>query len=364
MGKRINMKQDSKSEQKLEKANSTDRKIRVIGVEKEADVPKRGSWLFRAVVPLVAGIVLNCGGPNSYEEDVDSTDGDVAAEVEEDVPDADVLDVPDTEDASPEIEEDVGPDEASDVLDVEDLPDLTDELEEDVGLDEASDVEEDGEAETDTYDCTETSGTEETPTVLPEPACGSTQTVTDVDYVVEWVGADCESTSRTSTRTGRVLTLSPDVDISGLNCIRAKTTSTPQGDELLVAATETSLETATAIVCADMTVGTNLDGGDGEYKFRLTDVRDGEATGTIFNSDWGMPRNTRVYGTGVTSISSTRGWIAAEFNPGAAAARICYIELPTRVRNNGDTETWAGYGDFTFNTIISGARMQGWEWAL
>lgn len=55
--------------------------------------------------------------------------------------------------------------------------------------------------------------------------------------------------------------------------------------------------------------------------------------------------------------------IAADFNTSAATARVCIIELPTIVRNNGDVETWASYGDFTFNTNVSGTSMQGWEWA-
>lgn len=377
--------------------------------ESRAEGKPRGNWLFRLAMPLVAGLALvsikaantGCADNTNLTSDVEG-DGDVAAEVEEDVLDADASDVPDaedireegSEDTSPEMEEDGEPD--SDVLDADDVPDLTDELVEDVGPDEEADVPdvldvddtldvaEDAEPEAedvedipditdeliedveeaDTYDCTEISRTEETPTDLPEPVCSGTQTVSDLDYVVEWVGADCDGASSTSTRVGKVLTLSSGVDTSDLTCIRARTTSTPQGDETLVAATATSLETATAIACADMTVGETLDGGAGEHKFRLTDVRASEVTGSILDQDWMLARNVRVYLTGNVGINSERGVIAAEFNPSALTARVCIIELPTLVRNNGDVESWASYGDFRFNTIVSGARMQGWGWTL
>ena len=337
-----------------------------------------GSWLFRAVAPLVAGLAFGCGSPSSYEEDVD-------ADVEQDISDVtdraedadrveDTLDAHDVEevveDAPLEVEEDAGPDEdgAPEFVDAEDTPDIS----EDAGP-EAEDVAEieaeipDGEeAEADTYDCTESTRTEETPTVLPDPVCGCTQTLSDVDYVREWVGADCESTGTTRTRIGKTLILTPDLDAASLGCARCRTTSTLNGDEVLVTVTTTGIETAYEIICADMTVGTNLDGGATEDKFRLTDVRADQAVGTLFDQDWRLLRNVRVYPTGApTSIDPSRGLIGADLNAGAATARICIIELPTMTRNNGDTETWTGYpGIFTFHTNVSGASMQGWGWSL
>jgi hypothetical protein len=335
-----------------------------------------GGWAFRAFAPLVAGIALHCGSPaeNEQDADADSTEEDVAAEVEDvsDAPDMaedadraeDTLDTHDeaAEDAPPEAEEDAGPDEATPDVDGDAEPedvleDVTDEVE----------VIEDilPEAEADAYDCTEDVRIVETPEVLPDPVCGGTQTSVDLDEVRGWVGADCESTSTTSTRVGERLDLDPDRDTADLGCIRARTTRTPQGDEVLVAVTETSLETATGIACADMTVGDNLDSGPTGYKFRMTDARADQAVGTVFDLDWHLVRNVRVYPTGApTAIDSSTGLISADLNPGAATARICFIGLPTMVRNNGDVETWATHGDFTFSTNVSGTTMAGWGWNL
>lgn len=348
-----------------------------------------GAWLFRAVAPLVAGLAFGCGSPSSYEQDADTDtiDENEAAEIEQDSDnvreDADVVqedaetsDVRDVVDDAPVEVEDGGPDEA-DVPDVEEADsdvseDAEPEAEDEVATDaEVPDGEETeapdsdvGEAEGDAYDCTEDVRTIEAPTVLPDPVCGGTQTVSDIDTVIEWIGADCESTGTTTTRTAKILTLTPALDTANLGCARCRTTSTVAGDEVLVTVTATSLETAHGIACADITVGDNLDGGATEDKFRLIDVRADQAVGTLFDSTWRLLHSVRVYPTGApTTIDSTRGVIAADFNTSAATARVCIIELPTIVRNNGDVETWASYGDFTFNTNVSGTSMQGWEWA-
>jgi len=364
------MKLDAKTAQRMDKEESPSGSARKLNAERAELPERRGNWFSRWATPLVAAFALNCGSSMVDEQDADSdaVQQDVEAEIENDVPDAegreDTLDAHDVEeaveDAPLEVEEDAAPEAG----DTEDLPDLTDELLEDVGPD--SDVEEvEAEAEADTYDCTESTRTEETPTVLPDPVCGCTQTLSDVDYVSEWVGADCESTGTTRTRMGKTLILTPDLDAASLGCARCRTTSTLTGDEVLVTVTGTSLETANGVACADMTVGDNLDGGATEDKFRLTDVRADQVVGTLFDSTWRLIRNVRVYPTGApTAIDSSRGLIGADLNAGAATARICILELPTIVRNNGDPETWAGYGVTTFNTVVSGTRFQGWEWSI
>jgi len=368
------MKLDAKTSQRMDKEEPPSGSARKLNAERAELPERRGNWFSRWATPLVAAFALNCGSSMVDEQDADSdaVQQDVEAEIENDVPDApdmaedadreeDIRDMPDVEaaeDAPPEVEEDAGLDEA-DVPDapeiVEDAPPETEEGDSDV---------EEGEAEAEALDCTENVRTEEFPVVLPDPVCGGTQTVSDIDTVIEWVGADCESTDTTTTRTAKRLTLTPDLDTAGLGCARCRTTSTLTGDEVLVTVTGTSLETANGIACADMTVGDNLDGGATEDKLRLTDVRADQATGTLFDSTWRLIRNVRIYPTGApTAINSSRGLIAADFDISAPTARICIIELPTIVRNNGDMETWAGYGDFTFNTTVAGTSMQGWEWA-
>lgn len=380
-----NMKLDAKTAQRMDKEEPPSGSARKLNVERAELPERRGNWFSRWATPLVAAFALNCGSSMVDEQDADSdaVQQDVEAEIENDVPDAegreDVRDMPDVEAAedAPTEAEDVGPDEA-DVPDtpetLEDaVPEAEDILPETEGSDsdvaegtDAPDVAEEdaGHEFVDSPDCTENIRTEEFPTVLPDPVCGGTQTVSDIDTVIEWVGVDCESTGTTTTRTAKRLTLAPDLDVAGLGCARCRTTSTLTGDEVLVTVAETSLETANGIACADMTVGDNLDGGATEDKLRLTDVRADQATGTLFDSTWRLIRNVRIYPTGApTAIDSSRGLIAAEFDISAATARICIIELPTILRNNGDIETWASYGDFTFNTNVSGTSMQGWEWA-
>lgn len=372
------MKLDAKTAQRMDKEESPSGSARKLNAERAELPERRGNWFSRWATPLVAAFALNCGSSMVDEQDADSdaVQQDVEAENENDVPDApdmaedadreeDTRDTPDVEaaeDAPTEVEDDAGPDEA-------DAPDAPETVE-DVAPEDAppetevgdSEVEE-AEAEAEALDCREDIRTEEFPTVLPDPVCGGTQTASDIDTVIEWIGADCESTGPTTTRTAKRLTLTPDLDTAGLGCARCRTTSTLTGDEVLVTVTGTSLETANGVACADMTVGDNLDGGATEDKFRLTDVRADQATGTLFDSTWRLIRNVRVYPTGApTAIDSSRGLIAAEFDISAVAARICIIELPTIVRNNGDAETWAGYGDFTFNTTVAGTSMQGWEW--
>ncbi len=348
---------------------------------------RAGSWLFRAVAPFVAGLAFGCGSPSSYEQDADTMQENADAETENDAPDADRgEDARDTrdaegsaEDAPLEVEEDAEP-EGADVPDspetveeAEGTSDVSEDAEPEAGDEAAMDVEVPDGEETEAPDsdageadagCIENVRTVETPTVLPDPVCGSTQTATDIDTVIEWIGADCESTVPTTTRTGYMLTLTPALDTASLGCARCRTTSTVAGDEVLVTVTETSIETANGIACADMTVGDNLDGGATEDKFRLTDVRADQAVGTLFDPAWHLLHNVRVYPTGApTAIDSSTGLIAADLNAGAATARVCIIELPTIVRNNGDVETWAGHGDFTFNTNVSGPSMPGWGWA-
>ncbi|MEW5996594.1 MAG: hypothetical protein AB1657_03300 [Candidatus Micrarchaeota archaeon] len=334
---------------------------------------KRGSWLFRAVAPLIAGIaLLRCGAATSFSDD-EKPDVKEETDVpqEEDAPDvqgeADVAETPDeavedapteaeedagTEDAPPE-EEDAGPDEATGA---EDAPDF-----EFVDVPDGGDI---IEVEAEGGGCTETTRTETTPLPGPMEICGSTQTTTTYTEIVTTTGPDCETPGTTRTMVRKAVEIRPPLDTGDLGCARGTIVRALNGEEVIITLEPARLESATEFARAvGMRTGDILDGGAAEYKLYLTDVSTPIARTSLLDADWNTVRSAfYVYETGYATIDIRRGaisWNLVDPN----VADMAYTG-PPNARESGGTEYWTS-GDgwpFAFYTVVVGTQLQGWEW--